>query len=73
MKDFGREKDDICFLAEVIGTALMQRMLEELKLRGYEKTSLSVQKDNYAVKMYRNVGFEIVEEKEEEYMMICYL
>ena len=49
-----------------IGTALMRRMLCELKQRGYEKASLSVQKANYAVKMYKNVGFEIVGENEEE-------
>ena len=50
-----------------IGTALMKRMLCELKQRGYEKTSLSVQKANYAVKLYLNVGFEIIDENEEEY------
>lgn len=56
-----------------IGTALMKRMIQELKIRGYEKASLSVQKANYAVKMYKNVGFEIVDENEEEYMMVCKL
>ena len=107
--DFGKEKDDICFLAEVegkvvgavwvrvmndyghiedgvpsfaislykeyrgygIGTALMQRMLCELKQRGYEKASLSVQKANYAVQMYLKVGFEVLNEHEEEYIMVC--
>ncbi len=109
--DFGKQKDDICFLAEVsdkvigavwvrdmndyghvedgvpsfaislykeyrgygIGTALMKRMLCELKQRGYEKTSLSVQKANYAVQMYLNVGFDIIDENEEEYIMLCRL
>lgn len=56
-----------------IGTALMKTMLRELEQRGYEKTSLSVQKSNYAVKMYKNVGFEIVDENEEEYIMVCNL
>lgn len=37
---------------------------------GYNKVSLGVQKDNYAFKMYLNVGFEIVYENEEEYIMI---
>ena len=107
--DFGKQKDDICFLAEVneevvgavwvrvmddyghiedgvpsfaislykeyrshgIGTALMKKMLCELRKRGYEKTSLSVQKANYAVQLYLNVGFEIIEEHEEEYIMVC--
>ena len=53
-----------------IGTMLMKRMLEELKERGYQKTSLAVQKANYAVKMYKNVGFEIIDENEEEYIMM---
>jgi ribosomal protein S18 acetylase RimI-like enzyme len=54
-----------------IGTALMQNMLAVLKERGYTQTSLSVQKENYAVKMYQKVGFEIVDENEEEYIMVC--
>ena len=53
-----------------IGTALMKKMLIELKERGYSKASLAVQKANYAVKMYKNVGFEIVDENEEEYIMV---
>lgn len=56
-----------------IGTAMMKQMLTELKLRGYQKTSLAVQKTNYAVKMYKNVGFKIVDENEEEYIMVCLL
>lgn len=56
-----------------IGTMLMKQMLEELKVRGYQKTSLAVQKANYAVKMYKNVGFEIVDENEEEHIMVCVL
>ncbi len=55
------------------GTALMKRMLSELKNRGYKKASLAVQKANYAVKMYKNVGFEIVDQNEEEYIMVCEL
>lgn len=52
-----------------IGTALMKAMLRELERRGYGQTSLAVQKANYAVKMYRNIGFEIVGENPEEYIM----
>ncbi|MCL2354429.1 MAG: GNAT family N-acetyltransferase [Oscillospiraceae bacterium] len=54
-----------------IGTALMKEMLKCLKESGYQRTSLAVQKDNYAVKMYENVGFNIVDENEEEYLMVC--
>ena len=53
-----------------IGTALMEQMLALLKRLGYEQASLSVQKANYAVKLYRKLSFEIAEEKEEEYIMV---
>jgi ribosomal protein S18 acetylase RimI-like enzyme len=53
-----------------IGTALMKAMLQQLKSRGYKQTSLAVQKENNAVRMYKNVGFEIVAELEEEYLMV---
>ena len=56
-----------------IGTALMREMLRVLKIRGYKQASLSVQKANYAVKMYLKCGFEIVGENEEEYIMLCRL
>jgi len=56
-----------------IGTALMKDMLTILKERGYKQTSLAVQKENYAVKMYENVGFSIINENEEEYLMVCNL
>lgn len=52
-----------------IGTRLMRDMLDKLRERGYEQASLAVQKANYAVKMYKNVGFEIIDENDEEYIM----
>ena len=56
-----------------IGTALMKEMLRIMKDRGYKQASLSVQKANYAVNMYQKTGFEIVDEKGEEYIMLCRL
>ena len=56
-----------------IGTKLMQEMLNLLKEKGYKRASLAVQKSNYAVRMYKKVGFEIVDENEEEYIMVCSL
>lgn len=56
-----------------IGTQLMRAMLRYLKKAGYTKTSLAVQKDNYALRMYQNVGFRIVGENQEEYIMVCFL
>lgn len=108
VEDFGKCKDDICFVAEAdakvvgavwvrvmndyghvedgvpsfaislykeyrglgIGTVLIRTMLSELEKRGYKKASLAVQKANYAVRMYKKVGFEIVDENEEEYIMV---
>lgn len=56
-----------------IGTEMMKKMLTYLKHAGYSKTSLAVQKDNYALKMYLKIGFEIFDENEEEYIMVHYL
>ena len=53
-----------------IGTAMMKEMLALLKDHGYKHASLSVQKANYAARMYRKIGFEIVKENEEEYIMV---
>ena len=47
----------------------MKKMLEYLEQEGYEKASLAVQKDNYALGMYQKAGFTIVDENEEEYIM----
>ena len=54
-----------------IGTKLMKAMLKLLKDKGYKKASLAVQKNNYAVKMYKNVEFKIIDENKEEYIMAC--
>ena len=56
-----------------IGSQLMVKMLELLKCQGYKKASLAVQKANYAVKMYENVGFKTVDGNSEEYIMVCNL
>ena len=56
-----------------IGTKLMRGMIDLLKEQGYKRASLAVQKANYAVKMYKKVGFETVDENEEEYIMVCSL
>ena len=80
MNDYGHVDDEtpsfaISLLKEYrgygIGTKLMQEMLDELRKDGYTQVSLSVQKSNYAVKMYQKVGFEILCENDEEYIMVC--
>ena len=82
MDDYGHIDDETPSLAislykqyrkRGIGTDLMKRILAILKEKGYSQTSLAVQKANYALKMYQAVGYEIVDENEEEYIMVNYL
>lgn len=82
MNDYGHVDDQtpsfaISLLKEFrnqgIGTELMRRMLQLLKNQGYKQASLAVQKANYAVRMYKKVGFEIVDQNDEEYIMVCKL
>ena len=61
------------FRSKGIGTKLMTRMIEYLRENGYKQTSLDVKKANYAVNLYKKVGFEVVEENEEDYLMILKL
>lgn len=56
-----------------LGTLLLTQMLFVEKAAGYTKLSLSVQKDNYAVKLYRKAGFAIVKETDKEYIMVTNL
>ncbi len=56
-----------------IGTDMMHRMLELLREQGYKRASLAVQKANYAVKMYKALGFQTIDENAEEYIMVCEL
>ena len=53
-----------------IGTSLLTQMMSTEKASGYAKLSLSVQKDNYAVRMYKKAGFNTVDESNEEYIMV---
>lgn len=56
-----------------IGTLLMKKMIGYLKEKGYQQTSLSVDKNNYAVKMYQKLGFIVVQEREHDYLMLLNL
>ena len=53
-----------------IGTQLMGRMIDYLRGKGYKQTSLNVKKENYAVKLYRKMGFVVIDESEEDYLML---
>lgn len=56
-----------------IGTQLLRQMMELLRQEGYAQVSLSVQKANYALRMYQKAGFEIVEDRGEELLMLAQL
>ena len=56
-----------------IGTQLLRQMMELLRQEGYAQVSLSVQKVNYALRMYQKAGFEIVEDRGEELLMLAQL
>ena len=82
MHDYGHISDDTPSLAislykeyrnQGIGTELLERMIALLRNDGYSQVSLSVQKANYAVGMYRKAGFEVLQENDEELIMVCKL
>lgn len=56
-----------------IGTRLMEKMIDHLHKTGYKQTSLSVQKENYALKLYTKIGFKIISENDEDYLMLLKL
>ena len=82
MNDYGHIDNDTPSLAMSlhknyrglgIGTTLLNQFLNNLKEEGYSKISLSVQKENYAVKLYKKAGFIIIDETKEEYIMLIKL
>ena len=52
-----------------IGRRLLSSMLSLLSTCGYKAVSLSCQKENYAVSLYKSLGFEIIKDIDEEYIM----
>ena len=53
-----------------IGTKLIYGIFEELSHAGYRSVSLSVSKQNPAVRMYLRIGFAIVQENDADYIMV---
>ncbi len=58
-----------------IGGRMMEQLLAMLTESGYRRTSLSVQKDNPAVRFYRRLGYIIIDERpdgagHEDYLMV---
>ena len=53
-----------------IGTQLLRALLLLLRENGYRRVSLSVQKENSALRLYQRMGFHTVAEKGTEYLML---
>lgn len=82
MNDYGHIANDVPSIAISlykeyrnlgIGTDLLRQMQELLKADGYKSVSLSVQKANYAMRMYQKAGFRILSDDGEEALMQCIL
>jgi ribosomal protein S18 acetylase RimI-like enzyme len=52
-----------------IGTRLLDALFDSLLEKGFKRTSLSVQKENPALRLYRRAGYKIVSENAEDYIM----
>ena len=79
MADYGHIDNDtpslaISLLPEYrglgIGTQLLNALLLLLRENGYQRASLSVQKENPALRLYQRAGFRILAEKGTEYLML---
>ena len=78
MNDYGHIDDKTPSLAislykkyrgQGIGSSLIKEMLSLLQAHGYKHVSLSVQKANYATKLYQKIGFRIIKEIGDEWIM----
>ena len=82
MDDYGHLDDETPSLAisllpeyrgKGFGTGMLNALLAELRTRGCKAVSLSVQKGNPAVRLYRRAGFQTIAERGEEFLMRCQL
>lgn len=67
------KEPDLEMYIKDFGQQLMTAMLDLLKAKGYPSVSLSVSKDNPAAHFYKRLGFVTVEEREDDYLMLCRL
>ena len=78
MNDYGHIDDKTPSLAislykkyrgQGIGSSLIKELLSLLQIHDYKCVSLSVQKANYAAKLYQKIGFRIIKEIGDEWIM----
>ena len=79
MDDYGHIDDDTPSLAialypeyrgQGLGGAMLAKLLEALRVDGWARVSLSVQKANRALRLYKRLGFVTVEDRGEELIMV---
>ena len=79
MEDYGHIDNDTPSLAisllpeyrgQGTGTRLLNGLLRLLRENGYQQASLSVQKENPALRLYQRTGFRILAERGTEYLML---
>jgi ribosomal protein S18 acetylase RimI-like enzyme len=56
-----------------IGTELLDHLHHALGAEGYRKISLSVQKENPALRLYERCGYQTIREQDEDFIMVCRL
>lgn len=56
-----------------IGTQLMEKMIALMKVKGFRQVSLSITKGNPAINLYLRLGFHVIDENEEDYIMLLRL
>lgn len=58
------------YRSQGIGTKMMGQLFDLLIKNGYSQTSLAVQKENPAMSFYERLGYKIVKEEAEEFLMV---
>ena len=58
------------FRSKGAGNKLLKALIAEAKKQHVKALSLSVAKENRAVRLYKENGFEILKEKETDYLMV---
>lgn len=61
---------NINYRQQGIGRNLLKAIIDKLNHLAYEQVSLSVYKQNYAYKMYQDMGFKVVDSDEKSAKMI---
>jgi ribosomal protein S18 acetylase RimI-like enzyme len=56
-----------------IGTQMMEQMISLIKSKSYAQVSLSITKGNPAIRLYERLGFQTVDENDEDYIMLLRL